>query len=182
MDQFNVLLTVSEPLWPGVHWWCPVTRRQDLEKRQMNRMKKTGAWIIKVKWEAVWKSHLEGQQEQLVQRGEEKASGEVILSLSSLRREVWASTHWGLSVSPSCATQLSHAAVLHSVLASWHMTLSAYHYLPVYVLHICQPSCFQIISMEKSRFRLFMQDAPIWESLHALFTIFKTVDYYSFSS
>lgn len=51
----------------------------------------------------------------------EQGPAEGIFSL--LRRNVAvlsASAGWGLSVSPSCSTQLSHTAVLHSVLLFWH--------------------------------------------------------------
>lgn len=68
------------------------------------------------------------------------------------------------AVLPSCHMLLCAAL-------SWHPgtpTPSAHHYLPVCILHICQPLCLLIISMEQSRFRLFMQHKPIWESLHGL--------------
>lgn len=85
----------------------------------------------------------------------EQGPAEGIFSL--LRRNVAvvsAPAGWGLSVSPSCAAQLSHTAVLHSVLLFWHTTPST-----------CLCAQLRIISMEM---RLFMQCVPAWTSSRTL--------------
>lgn len=75
-----------------------------------------------------------------------------------------ASAGWGLSVFPSCATQLSHTAVLHSVLLFWHTTPST-----------CVCAQLRIISMEM---RLFMQCVPARASSRTLSLISTTADYH----
>lgn len=77
---------------------------------------------------------------------------------SLLRRDVLsAHTDWGLSVSPSCATQLSHTAMLT---LSWHpgtlclLPTIICPFVCVCVLHICQSLCSHMIRMEMSRFRV----------------------------